>query len=196
MIAQKIESRIRKALHEYALLEGVDRVAVALSGGKDSLTLLHMLKNILGRGFPACSLVAIHVQGAFSCGPSVQTSSLEHICAQLEVPLVIERSSIVQDKLSCYPCSRQRRKLIFEAAKRERTSVVAFGHHRDDLAQTLLMNLLHKGEFAGNLPKLELVDFGVTIIRPLLFVAESEIKEFARQKGFARITCQCPVGAD
>jgi tRNA(Ile)-lysidine synthase TilS/MesJ len=71
---------------------------------------------------------------------------------------------------------------------------VAFGHHRDDHAQTLLLNLLHKGEFAGNLPKLEMVDYGVTIIRPLIFVTEKEIRHFAQEHGFARITCQCPVG--
>ncbi len=196
MIGEKIESRIRKALYEYSLLEGVEKLAIALSGGKDSVTLLYMLKNILGRGFPNSSLTAIHVKGAFSCGPGIHPTHLEKICAELEVPLIIEESTLSKEKLSCYPCSRQRRRLIFEAAKRVGATTIAFGHHRDDLAQTLLMNLLHKGEFAGNLPKLELVDFGVTIIRPLVFVAEREILEFARQKGFARITCQCPVGAD
>ena len=196
MLGKKIESRVRKALYEYSLLEGVDKLSVALSGGKDSITLLYMLKNILGRGFPNCSLVAIHVKGAFSCGPGVHPTYLEKICKELEVPLLIEESTLSKEKLSCYPCSRQRRRLIFEAAKRVGATTIAFGHHRDDLAQTLLMNLLHKGEFAGNLPKLELVDFGVTLIRPLVFIAEREILEYARQMGFARITCQCPVGAN
>lgn len=196
MSEKKIESLIRKALYEYSLLEGVSKLAVALSGGKDSMTLLWMLKNILGRGFPDCELIAIHVRGAFSCGPSVHSSFLENFCLSLDVPLFMEESTLSKEKLSCYPCSRQRRKLIFEAAKREGACTIAFGHHRDDLAQTLLMNLLHKGEFAGNLPKLELVDFGVTIIRPLVFVSEKEILGFARQKEFARITCQCPIGVD
>ncbi|MCH9610777.1 MAG: tRNA-cytidine(32) 2-sulfurtransferase [Chlamydiales bacterium] len=178
------------------MLEGVDKLAIALSGGKDSITMLKILKNILGRGFPDCELIAIHVKGAFSCGPSVHPTSLEKLCEEMDLPLFIEESHLSKEKLSCYPCSRQRRKLIFEAAKREGATTIAFGHHRDDFAQTLLMNLLHKGEFAGNLPKLELVDFGITIIRPLVFVAEKEILEFARQKGFARITCQCPIGSD
>jgi tRNA(Ile)-lysidine synthase TilS/MesJ len=72
--------------------------------------------------------------------------------------------------------------------------VVAFGHHRDDSAQTLLLNLLHKAEFAANLPKVPMHDYGVTIVRPLIYVAEAALREFAKQYGFARITCQCPVG--
>lgn len=196
MIEKKIESQIRKALYEYSLLEGVQRLAIALSGGKDSLTLLYMLKAILGRGFPFCELTAIHVNGAFSCGASVHPAFLKKICDDLNTPLIVCESTISKEKLSCYPCSRNRRRLIFEAAKKAGIKTIAFGHHRDDFAQTLLMNLLHKGEFVGNLPKLTLVDFDVTLIRPLVFVAEREIKTYARQKGFARVTCQCPVGAN
>jgi tRNA 2-thiocytidine biosynthesis protein TtcA len=71
---------------------------------------------------------------------------------------------------------------------------IAFGHHRDDNTETILMNLLHKGEFAGNLPKLKMHDYDITIIRPLIYVAENDIKTFAQQHGFMRITCRCPVG--
>jgi tRNA 2-thiocytidine biosynthesis protein TtcA len=72
--------------------------------------------------------------------------------------------------------------------------IVAFGHHRDDNIETLLLNLLHKAEFAGNLPKVPMHDFGVTIIRPLIYASEQEIREFAKMYNFARISCQCPVG--
>ena len=67
-------------------------------------------------------------------------------------------------------------------------------HHRDDSVQTLLMNLLHKAEFAANLPKVFMKNYGVTIIRPLIYVEEAAIREFAKLYGFARIVCQCPVG--
>ncbi|MFN0064721.1 MAG: ATP-binding protein [Chlamydiales bacterium] len=196
MSEKKLESQIRKALYEHQMLEGVSSIAVALSGGKDSLTLLYFLKKILGRGFPEAPLFAIHVNGAFSCGAAVHPQFLQEICAQLEVPLLTRSSTMTREKLSCYPCSRERRRLIFEAAKEVGVTTVAFGHHRDDHAQTLLMNLLHKGEFAGNLPKLELVDFGVTIIRPLIYMTEKEIWNFAKNRGFARVTCQCPVGVN
>ncbi len=192
---KKIESMIRKALHEYEMLEGTSRLAIALSGGKDSLTLLFMLKAILGRGFPNLELIAINVGGSFSCGASIQEGFLRGICDALEIPLIIRTSTQKLETLQCYSCSRERRSLIFDAAKNAGANTVAFGHTQDDHAQTVLLNLLHKGEFAGNLPKLEMVDYGVTIIRPLIFVSEAEIIHFAKDKGFARITCQCPVGA-
>jgi tRNA 2-thiocytidine biosynthesis protein TtcA len=191
---KKLESMIRKALFEYQMLEGTDRLAVALSGGKDSLTLLFMLKAILGRGFPALELYAIHVEGEFSCGASLQANYLRSICDSLNLPFLVRASTQTRESLECYSCSRERRRLIFEAAKSVGACTIAFGHHRDDNAQTLLLNLLHKGEFAGNLPKLEMVDFGVTLIRPLIFVSENEIRHFAKEHGFARVTCQCPVG--
>lgn len=191
---KKLESAIRKALYDYGMLEGASKLAVALSGGKDSLTLLFMLKAILGRGFPLLDLYAIHVGGEFSCGASVQENFLRSLCEQLEIPLIIRTSTQKRETLECYTCSRERRRLIFEAAKSVGATTIAFGHHRDDNAQTLLLNLFHKGEFAGNLPKLEMVDYGVTLIRPLIGSSEEEIRHFAKEYGFARVTCQCPVG--
>ncbi len=185
---------MRKALYEHSMLEGVSKLAVALSGGKDSLTLLYMLKAISGRGFPDLEICAVHVGGEFSCGSGIQENFLRAICEKLEIPLLIRTSTQKRETLNCYSCSRERRSLIFEAAKSVGADTVAFGHHRDDNAQTLLMNLLHKGEFVGNLPKIQMVDYGVTIIRPLILIAEEEIRRFAKEYGFARVTCQCPVG--
>ncbi|MBF5059577.1 tRNA lysidine(34) synthetase [Candidatus Neptunochlamydia vexilliferae] len=193
-LRKKIESACRKALFDFQLLEGAEGIAVALSGGKDSITLLLMLKAILGRGFPDLPLHAIHVTGEFSCGASVQESFLRGICDKLEVPLIIRESTQKRETLACYRCSRERRRLIFDAAKEVGAPVVAFGHHEDDSIQTLLLNLLHKGEFAANLPKVPMYDYGVTIIRPLIYVSEKALYEFAKQEGYARITCQCPVG--
>lgn len=193
-LGRRLESMCRKALFEYELLEGVEKLAIALSGGKDSLTLLFLLKAILGRGFPNIPLTAIHVGGEFSCGAGVHTDFLKGICDELGVEFVECISNQKLETLECYSCSRERRKLIFDAAKQRGIETVAFGHHRDDSVQTLLMNLFHKAEFAANLPKVPMIDYGVTIIRPLIFVEEEAIKEFASMYGFARILCQCPVG--
>ncbi len=193
-LGKKLESMCRKALHEFKLLEGVQKLAVALSGGKDSLTLLFLLKAILGRGFPEMDVVAINVGGEFSCGAGLAQGFLPAICKDLGVEFIGLATRQDKDGLECYSCSRERRRLIFEAAKQAGATTIAFGHHRDDSVQTLLMNLLHKGEFAGNLPKVPMVDYGVTIIRPLIFISEEEIVNFAKMYGFARITCQCPVG--
>lgn len=195
-LGKKIESMCRKALYDFKLLENTTSIAIALSGGKDSLALLFMLKAISGRGFPDFKICAIHVSGEFSCGAGVNESFLRGICQKLDVEFVSCQSQQKRETLECYSCSRERRKLIFDAAKERGFTTIAFGHHRDDSIQTLLMNLFHKGEFAANLAKVPMHDYGVTIIRPLIYISENEIREFARLYGFARITCQCPVGQD
>ena len=193
-VPKHLESLCRKAINEFDLLSGVDHLGVALSGGKDSLTLLFLLLALRGCGFPRFKITAFHVQGAFSCGPSVASDDLKNLLANLDVPLVVCTSTQKREKLECYSCSRERRKLIFESAKEHGADTIAFGHHRDDSLQTLLMNTLHKAEFAANLPKVKMHYYGVTIIRPLIYISEKEIFAFAREHGFARITCQCPVG--
>lgn len=193
-VGKRLESTMRKALFDFKMLEGVAKLGIALSGGKDSLALLFLLKAISGRGFPPFEISALHVSGAFSCGAGVNTSYLQQICEQLDVQFIARESTQKLETLECYSCSRERRRLLFEAAKSVGINTIAFGHHRDDSAQTLLMNLLHKGEFAANLPKVPMHDYGVTIIRPLIYVAENDIRTFAEQHGFKRIMCRCPVG--
>lgn len=195
-LGRRLESMCRKALFEFSLLEDVSRVGVALSGGKDSLALLFLLKAISGCGFPPFEVQAFHVTGEFSCGASVSENYLRDICDALGVKLHVRASTQKRESLECYSCSRERRRLLFEMAKEQEIFTIAFGHHRDDSIQTLLMNLLHKAEFAANLPKVHMHDYGVTIIRPLIYIAEEEIREFAKLHGFQRIVCRCPVGQD
>ena len=198
-LGKELESCVRKAIYDFDLLyrllnQGVEKIAIALSGGKDSLTLLFLLHALRGRGFPLFEIHAIHVDGEFSCGAGVQENFLKSICRELGINFISCTSTQKREELECYSCSRERRRLIFNAAKEVGATTIAFGHHRDDSAQTLLLNLLHKAEFAANLPKVEMQAYGITIIRPLIYVGEESIRTFAKQYGFARITCQCPVG--
>lgn len=191
---RELESLCRKALHDYSMVDGVEKIAIALSGGKDSLSLLYLLHAMRGRGVPYFDLVAIHVNGEFSCGAGIEERWLSAICKQLEIPFITCPSQQKREELECYSCSRERRRLLFHAAKEAGATTIAFGHHRDDSAQTLLLNLLQKAEFAANLPKVLMHHYGVTIIRPLIYASEELTRLFAKQYGFARITCQCPVG--
>lgn len=193
-LGKKIESATRKAMFDFGLVDGVTHLGIALSGGKDSLTMLFMLKAISGRGFPPFKITAINVNGEFTCGAAVGGGYLENVCKALDIPLIVCSSDKKLENLECYSCSRERRTLLFNAAKQAGCEAIAFGHHRDDNAQTLLMNLFHKGEFAGLLPKLHMNEYGMTILRPLIYISENDIKEFAKMYGFARITCRCPVG--
>lgn len=194
-LGKKLESAMRKALFDYEMISAQEKdIAVALSGGKDSLSLLFLLHAISGRGFPPFNLHAIHINGAYTCGAGVNLGYLKAICQELSINLIVKTSAQKLENLECYSCSRERRSLLFEAAKDVGANTIAFGHHRDDNAETLLMNLLHKGEFAGILPKITMVNYGVTIIRPLIYIHEDQISDFAKLNGFKRITCQCPVG--
>lgn len=191
-----LESLTRKAIHAFEMLPDQEscKIAIALSGGKDSLALLFLLHAISGRGFPKLNLCAIHVDGPFSCGAGVSLSYLEAICTKLEVPFITRTSNQTLEGLECYSCSRERRGLLFEAAKEFGAKHIAFGHHRDDNVQTLLLNMFHKGSPAGMLPKVPMLNYGITILRPLILCSEQQIIAFAEQHGFRRITCQCPVG--
>ncbi len=194
-LGKKLESMTRKALYDFSMVpDNGSPIAIALSGGKDSLTMLFLLHAIRGRGFPHFDIIAIHVGGAFSCGAGVGSHYLESVCQSLNVPLIQRQSTKTLETLECYSCSRERRALLFAAAKEHGATTIAFGHHRDDNAETLLMNLLHKGEFSGLMPRIPMHAYGVTIIRPLIYVAESDISCFADQYRFRRITCRCPVG--
>jgi tRNA(Ile)-lysidine synthase TilS/MesJ len=193
-LGRRLESATRKAIYDFQLLENVPRLGIALSGGKDSLTMLFLLNAILGRGLPSIEIVGLHAGGETSCGASIGNPFLIDFCKQLKIPLVIRSMPPFKGDLECYSCSRRRRKLLFDMAKEEGCLTIAFGHHRDDNAQTILMNLLHKGEFAGLLPKLTLYTYGVTIIRPLIYLEETDITTFAKHYGFQRVTCRCPAG--
>lgn len=193
-LGRKLESMLRKAIFEYDLLSQVSNLGVALSGGKDSLTLLYLLSAIRGKGFQNFKITAIHVTGDFSCGASISQKMLNSICHELDVELKIIEQKKSSGKISCYPCSRERRRLLFNCAKESNIDTIAFGHHRDDSIQTLLMNLLHKGEFAANLAKVYMQHYQMTLIRPLIYISEDEIIRFAQAQGFNRIVCKCPIG--
>ncbi len=193
-LEKRLESLIRKALYTHKI--GLSNpFAIALSGGKDSLTMLYFLHKMKGKGIPDLQIHALFVDGQFSCGPAITKTHIQAFCHQLDVPLHILLPEKELTNLECYSCSRQRRSLLFKKAKELGCKEIAFGHHKDDTIQTLLLNLLQKGEFGSCLPKIPMHDYGITIVRPLYYVLESEILTFARQKGFFRLTCQCPVGA-
>lgn len=192
---KKLDSACRKALFDFSMITDDRPIGVALSGGKDSLTLLYLLHQISGAGFPKFPIHALHVSGSFSCGPGITGSFLEDFCARLDIPFHSAHADQKLETLECYSCSRKRRTLLFNLAKEQGIEKIAFGHHKDDSVQTLLMNVLHKGEFEPLSPKLTMRRYGCTILRPLILIEEALIDRFAETSGFKRLTCLCPVGA-
>lgn len=116
-LGRRLESMCRKALYEFEMVDCQGKILIALSGGKDSLTLMYLLKAIAGRGFPEWDIYAVHVGGEFSCGSSLGEQFLKPICEELGVKLIIRESTQKRETLECYSCSRERRRLIFETAR-------------------------------------------------------------------------------
>lgn len=195
---KKTLSLVRCAIHKFDLLPASAsltpiKVGIALSGGKDSLALLIALKNISGRGIATLELYALHIGGSVNCGSSLSLVHSKRVCEMLEVPLHVKTAK-KQEKLECYSCARERRRLLFSLADELGITTIAFGHHRDDNAQTLLLNMLQGAKPAGMLPKVPMLHYGITIIRPLILIPESVIISEIQAMKLLRATCQCPVG--
>ncbi|MCU0650672.1 MAG: hypothetical protein MUC52_00360 [Candidatus Omnitrophica bacterium] len=188
-----ISKRAGRAIIDHKMINDGDRIAVAVSGGKDSLTLLRVLSD--RRKFVPIryDLVAVHVDFGFH---PQQTKKLIKYFRSLKVPYHIIRSDVLKktdpSKINCFWCAWNRRKELFCAADGLKCSKVAFGHHKDDIAQTMLMNLFFHGEISAMCPNQSLFNGKITIIRPLAYVEESMIKKFARQEKFDSVSCRCP----
>jgi tRNA 2-thiocytidine biosynthesis protein TtcA len=190
-----------KALCDFQMLEPNDRVLVAVSGGKDSLALLRLLLDRRrATPFPY-EVRAIFVDSNFQCGAITEGLTLQELMDKWEVPLEIAPMEIEmkfdQKKMgaSCFWCSWNRRKFFFEAADRLGCTKVALGHHKDDLVETGLMNLFFQGRFEGMLPSQSFFEGKFKMIRPLCYIEEDLIRQFAVNKAFPKQSCTCPVGA-
>jgi len=188
-----ISKRMGRAIIDHDMIKEGDRVAVAVSGGKDSLTLLQILADRKKFVPIKYDLVAVHVDFGFH---PKETKSLVKRFKALKIPYVIEKSDILKKtdpkKINCFWCSWNRRKILFCAANRMKCKKIAFGHHKDDIAQTMLMNLFFHGEISTMCPRQELFGGKIVIIRPLAYVDEKMVKQFARQQKFKTVSCRCP----
>lgn len=188
-----ISKQMGKAIMDYGMLSEGDKVLVAVSGGKDSLTLLSILNE--RRKFVPIKyeLLAVHVDMGYPCHhPKI----LSRYFKDLGVNYHIEKIDILKGKsrkdISCFWCSWNRRKTLFEAADRFGCNKVALGHHQDDIVETMLLNLFFNGEISTMTPKQELFKGKIAIIRPLCYVEEDMVIRFARQSDFPHHKCACP----
>ena len=189
----KISSLIDKAVFDYNLIQKGDRILVGASGGKDSTSLIEYLAERSRR--PACDFEykALFIKSDFS--PDFPENLLQ-LFTQWNVPFeklevnVLERVKPNQ-KMSCYWCATQRRTELLNYAIKNGFNKLALGHHLDDILETLIMNIVEKGELSTMSPLLKYDKYPVTVIRPLCYVAEDSIKTHAVEKGFAGFTCTC-----
>jgi len=192
---------VNKALRQYHMLHPGDRVLVAVSGGKDSLTALDLLYRRQRTAPDRISLRAAHIASDASCGRVVPLAWLEEYCAERSIPFYtthIELAKELQEtRLSpCFRCAWQRRKALFSLAETYGCNVLAFGHHADDIAETTLMNLFYNARFRRMEPKSLLFDGRLLIIRPLALVEERDIIPFVRASAFPIEGESCPYAQD
>ena len=195
----KLHQKFGKALKDYGLIADGDKVLIGLSGGKDSLTLVELFAKRAAIFKPKFEVVAAHV----SMSNVPYQSDIEYLrnyCEQFNIPFHHVTGSFDAStdtrKSPCFLCAWNRRKKLFELAKELGCTKIALGHHQDDILATLLMNLTFQGAFSTMPPYLKMNHVDVDIIRPMCLIAESEIKEMARIRGFVKPVKNCPYETD
>lgn len=195
-IGAKINSKIGKAISDHGLIQNGDRILVAVSGGKDSLTMLSLLNHIKSWAPVKFDLFAVHIKTDFHCGSCVHDKVLTDIFEKMDIGYRFSDVKVLDEegKTTCFWCSWNKRKALFMTADELGFNKVALGHHKDDIAETMLMNLIYKGEISAMNPCQEMFGGEITIIRPLCYVEENIIKEFSKESGFPEQLCKCPFG--
>ena len=194
---QRILSHMRKAIEEYKMIEENDKIAICLSGGKDSITMLHAFKT-LQRFYPKkFEIIAVSIDPGFEF---FDKEFLQKICDELEIPLFIEKSNakeivfdIRKEKNPCSLCANLRRGVINSIAVREGCNKIALGHNQDDVLETFLLNLFYTGSIGTFSPVSYMSRTKITLIRPLVYTPEKEIRRFIRKNNFSVMPKVCPM---
>lgn len=194
---QRILSYLRKAIDEYEMIEDGDKIAVALSGGKDSITLLMALKNLQIFYPKKFDIIAVSVNPGFEF---FNSDFLRKTCDNLKVSYVEEISHIKEivfdirkEKNPCSLCANLRRGILNSVAIREGCNKIALGHNEDDVLETFLLNLFYNGNVSCFAPVSYMDRSKITLIRPLIYAPEKEIKRFIKKNQIEVMPKNCPM---
>lgn len=196
---KNIWSKFIKAIKDYKLLEEGDKVAVAISGGKDSLLMAKLFQELQRHGQFKFDLEFIAMDPGYH--PDIKQLLIDN-CKYLNIPIHIFESGIfdIADRMAkdypCYLCARMRRGALYSKAQELGCNKLALGHHFNDVIETTLLNVLYSGNFKTMLPKLKSTNFkGLELIRPLYYVEELHIQRFTQNSGIWPLNCACMVAA-
>ncbi len=195
---KNIEGKVRAAVERYDMIKDGDRIAVGLSGGKDSTALLYALSKLRSYYPKKFDLTAISVDMRFG-GADTDFSPITEFCESLGVEHIIKRTDLSElifnvrkESNPCSLCSKMRRGVLNNIALQNNSNKVALGHHKDDAAETFLMNLLNGGTIGCFSPVTYLSDKGVFVIRPLLLLSESDIAGAVKSLNLPVVKTLCP----
>ena len=193
-IEKKLLSAVAKASADFRLLEPGDRVMVAVSGGKDSHGLLYLLRQLQKRAPFPFSLFALNVDQGHPGFPArvlpeyFEREGYEHVIVTEDTYSVVTEK-VPKGKTYCSLCSRLRRGILYTQAQKLGATKIALGHHRDDVIETLMLNLLYAGQLKAMPARLRSDDRRNVVIRPLVYASEAELTELAELKQFPIIPC-------
>lgn len=193
-LQNRLTKRFHKACADFALIEEGDHILIGLSGGKDSLALVELLGKRAQIFVPRFKVTAVHVR-VRERAYLTDISYLQSFCDAYKVPLLVRDTEIGEEtgeKDPCFLCSWYRRKALFDTAHELGSNKIAFGHHKDDIVETLLMNLIFQGNFSTIYPKLQMDKMPLQLIRPLCLIEESELRRYAELRGYAPQKQTCP----
>ncbi|MFH1552478.1 MAG: ATP-binding protein [Candidatus Omnitrophota bacterium] len=191
-----ISKKVGLAINRYDMISSGDKVLVALSGGKDSLTLLRILDQ-RRRWLPIDYTVkAIHVITDYDLKPQVKRDTLKEYCESLGCECFFKEIAIAKKnklgKEDCFWCSWNRRKALFEAAEEMGFNKLALGHHKDDIVETILMNMIFNAEISSINPVQSLFGGKLIMIRPLVLLEEMDTSRYTKELGLPEIKSSCP----
>ncbi|MBQ3056280.1 MAG: tRNA 2-thiocytidine(32) synthetase TtcA [Clostridia bacterium] len=197
MDVRRVLSYVRRACEDYDMIKAGDRIAVGISGGKDSLTLLCALAE-MRRFYPnPFEVVAITVDMGF---PNADFAPVRALCDELNVPYHIVKTDIYdiifnvrKEKSPCALCSKMRRGALHNAAREQGCRVVALGHHYDDVVDTFMLNLFYEGRVGCFQPVTDLSRVGVRVIRPLIYLPEKQVRTFTSKENLPVVKSTCPA---
>lgn len=197
MKLQRLLSLTRQAVDAYQMIDTGDYIAVGISGGKDSLTLLYALKNLMNFYPNPFKIHGITVDLGYE---GFDVTPIRSLCEQLSVPYTVVPTDIGkilfdvrQESNPCSLCAKLRKGALNQAALDLGCNKVAYGHHKNDTVETMLLSLIYEGRFYSFSPKTYLDRTGLTLIRPLLYVAEADIKGFCNKYQVPVCKNPCPV---
>jgi len=189
-----------QAINEYELIQPGDKIAVGISGGKDSLILAKLFQELKRHNKIPFELVFLSMDPGFR---DVNRELLESNAKYLNIPLTIRNSEVfsVIEKIAkenpCYMCARMRRGFLYNAAKELGCNKLALGHHFDDVIETTMMSIFYNGSFQTMVPKIQAENFeGIELIRPMMFVKEKDIIRWLKHSGIQSMNCGCTVVAE